>query len=69
MTDKSTITLKVEWSDEDNTFVGYCDELFGGGVCDAPNRLDCLKWLEEIVEEELADKEWMEKKEKATDPK
>ena len=55
---KAGVTLRVEWSDEDRAFIGYCPELFPyGGVCNAPTRHDCLKILEGIVEEELSEQE------------
>ena len=47
--------LSVEWSDEDQTFVGYCPELFEGGVCHNENRVACYAELVEIVEWSLAD--------------
>jgi hypothetical protein len=56
MDQKASVTLRVEWSDEDGAFIGYCLELFPyGAVCDAPTRYDCLKILGGIVEEELSE--------------
>jgi hypothetical protein len=53
-TREDKITLTVEWSNEDNTYIGYCLVLFPyGGVCDASTRLECLRILEGIIEEEL----------------
>ena len=53
---RAGVTLRVEWSDEDGAFIGYCLELFPyGAVCDAPSRYECLKILEAIVEEELSE--------------
>ena len=48
--------LSVEWSDEDQAYVGYCRELFPyGGVCNDENRIDAYAKLVEIVEWNLED--------------
>jgi len=44
----------VEWSDEDQKFVGKCPELFYGG-CHGNNRVKVYKELCEIVEEVIED--------------
>jgi predicted RNase H-like HicB family nuclease len=43
----------VEWSDEDQCFVGSCPGLFYGG-CHGPDELKVFSELQEIVEETLA---------------
>jgi hypothetical protein len=48
--------LSVEWSDEDQAYVGYCRELFPyGGVCHDENRIAAYAKLVEIVEWHLED--------------
>jgi hypothetical protein len=48
------VGVAIEWSHEDSAYIGYCLDLFPyGGVCDAPTRLECLKILQGMVEEEL----------------
>ena len=48
--------LSVEWSDEDQAYVGYCRDLFPyGGVCHDENRIAAYSKLVEIVEWHLED--------------
>ena len=48
--------LSIEWSDEDQAYVGYCRELFPyGGVCHDENRIAAYAKLVEIVEWNLED--------------
>jgi hypothetical protein len=48
--------LSVEWSDEDQAYVGYCPELFPyGGVCHDENRIAAYAKLVELVEWHLVD--------------
>ena len=48
--------LSVEWSDEDQAYVGYCRELFPyGGVCHDENRIAAYAKLVEVVEWHLED--------------
>ena len=48
--------LSVEWSEEDQTYVGYCRELFPyGGVCHDENRIATYAKLVEVVEWHLED--------------
>jgi hypothetical protein len=48
--------LSVEWSDEDQAYVGYCRDLFPyGGVCHDENRIAAYAKLVEIVEWHLQD--------------
>jgi len=50
--------LSVEWSDEDQAYVGYCRELFPyGGVCHDENRIAAYAKLVEVVEWHLEDKQ------------
>jgi hypothetical protein len=46
--------LFVEWSDEDDAFVGYCPNLFIGGVCHDRNRIAAYAKLVEIVEDDIS---------------
>jgi hypothetical protein len=46
--------LYVHWSEADQLYIGYCPDLFVGGVCHAPNRLEAYAKLMDIVEGDLA---------------
>jgi Uma2 family endonuclease len=48
--------MYVDWSEEDQLYVGRCPDLFYGGVCDAPDRLEAYAQLVQIVEEDLAER-------------
>jgi len=59
--------LFVAWSDEDQTFIGYCPALFVGGVCHDENRIAAYAKLVEIVEEDIQSR--LEKGETLPEPK
>jgi hypothetical protein len=42
--------LCVEWSEEDRFFIGYCPDLFIGGVCHDENRIAAYAKLVDLVE-------------------
>jgi hypothetical protein len=44
----------VQWSDEDQCYIGYCPDLYFGGVCHAEVELDAYRELCTIVQEEIA---------------
>lgn len=44
----------VRWSDEDRVYVGYCPDLFFGGVCHAANEQVAYRKLLGLVREEVA---------------
>ena len=46
--------MYVDWSEEDQLYLGYCPDLFYGGVCHAETRLAAYAQLVEIVEDDLA---------------
>ena len=46
--------LYVNWSEEDQLYIGYCPDLFLGGVCHANNRLEAYAKLIDIVDGDLA---------------
>jgi hypothetical protein len=46
--------MYVDWSEEDQLYIGYCLDLFLGGICHADNRLEAYAKLMAIVEEDLA---------------
>jgi Uma2 family endonuclease len=48
--------MYVDWSEEDQKYVGLCPDLFYGGVCDSGDRLDAYARLVQIVEENLANR-------------
>jgi predicted RNase H-like HicB family nuclease len=45
----------IEWSDEDSIFIGYCPDLFFGGVCHGKDESRLYSRLVNIIREELAD--------------
>ena len=45
----------VEWSDEDDAFIGYCPDLFMGGACHASDEAKAYTRLIAAIREELAD--------------
>ena len=44
----------VEWSDADQCYIGYCPDLYFGGVCHAEVELDAYRELCTIIHEETA---------------
>jgi hypothetical protein len=46
--------MYVDWSEEDQLYIGYCPDLFLGGVCHSDSRLTAYAKLMDIVEEDLA---------------
>ena len=53
MKDSDRYLKIVEWSEEDQCYVGTCPELFSGG-CHGDNEAEVYKELCEIVEENIA---------------
>ncbi len=45
----------VRWSEEDNLYVGYCPDLFFGGVCHSKDEGEAYRILVELVQEEVGD--------------
>ena len=45
----------VEWSDEDDAFIGYCPELFMGGVCRGNDEAKVYAKLVILIREEIDD--------------
>jgi hypothetical protein len=46
--------LYIHWSEADQLYIGYCPDLFVGGVCHGTNRLAAYAKLIDIVEGDLA---------------
>jgi hypothetical protein len=46
----------VRWSDEDRSYVGYCPDLFIGGLCHGKDERKVYAELCRLVEEDLADR-------------
>ncbi len=44
----------VKWSDEDQVYIGYCPDLYLGGVCHGPNEEQVYSDLCEVVRDEVA---------------
>jgi hypothetical protein len=44
----------VHWSDEDNAYIGYCPDLYLGGVCHGESEELVYANLCEIVRDEIA---------------
>ena len=45
----------VRWSEEDSLYVGYCPDLFFGGVCHDTSEERAYRPLVETVRDEVAD--------------
>ena len=45
----------VRWGEEDSLYVGYCPDLFFGGVCHSKDEGEAYRILVELVREEVAD--------------
>lgn len=45
----------VQWSEDDQMFVGYCPDLFIGGVCHGTDEQKVYRELIRIVGEEVAE--------------
>jgi hypothetical protein len=44
----------VQWSEEDELFVGYCPDLFIGGVCHGTDEQRVYRELSRLVADEIA---------------
>ena len=44
----------VRWSDEDSVYIGYCPDLYLGGVCHSEAEETCYSELCQIVRDEIA---------------
>jgi len=51
---KSDYLKFVQRSDEDGLFVGYCPDLFIGGVCHGSDEQNVYRVLSRLVSEEVA---------------
>ncbi|MEM9479728.1 MAG: type II toxin-antitoxin system HicB family antitoxin [Verrucomicrobiota bacterium] len=40
----------VEWSEEDQAYVGYCPDLFGGG-CHGDDPIEVARELQQVIDE------------------
>jgi len=47
----------VQWSAADRLFVGYCPDLFIGGVCHGADEQKVYRELSRLVTEEIAESE------------
>lgn len=45
----------VQWSEADQLFVGYCPDLFIGGVCQGSDEQKVYRELSRLVAEEIAE--------------
>ncbi len=45
----------VQWSDADQLFVGYCPDLFIGGICHGSDEQKVYRELTRLVAEEIAE--------------
>ena len=59
-------TTFVRWSDEDSCWIGYCPDLFIGGVCHGSTRLEVAARLSILVEDDVRSR--LEKGEKLPAP-
>ena len=46
----------VQWSKEDGLFVGYCPDLFIGGVCHGADEQKVYRELTRLVAQEIAER-------------
>ena len=47
----------VQWSTADRLFIGYCPDLFIGGVCHGSDEQKVYRELSRLVAEEIAESE------------
>ena len=52
---KSDYLKFVQWSEPDRLFVGYCPDLFIGGVCHGSNEQKVYRELSKLVADEIAE--------------
>jgi hypothetical protein len=45
----------VQWSDADQFFIGYCPDLFIGGVCNGSDEQKVYRELTKLVAEEIVE--------------
>ena len=45
----------VQWSDADRLFIGYCPDLFIGGICHGADEQKVYRELTKLVAEEIAE--------------
>ncbi len=45
----------VQWSDADGLFIGYCPDLFIGGICHGADEQKVYRELTKLVAEEIAE--------------
>ncbi len=53
---KSDYLKFVEWTKADRLFVGYCPDLFIGGVCHGTDEQKVYRELTRLVAEEIAER-------------
>ena len=63
---KSDYLKFVQWSDADAVFIGYCPDLFIGGVCHGSDEQKVYRELSRLVAEEIEDSQ---QKHRALPPK
>ena len=52
---KSDYLKFVQWSESDRLFVGYCPDLFIGGICHGPDEQKVYRELSRLVAAEIAE--------------
>lgn len=50
---KFGLYIKIEWSEEDRCYIGYCPALFDGGVCHDTDFNKVSETLDEIISSEI----------------
>jgi hypothetical protein len=50
---KSDYLKFVQWNEEDNLYIGYCPDLFIGGVCHGKNEHKVYAELCSLIDEDL----------------
>jgi hypothetical protein len=46
----------VRWSEQDKVYVGYCPDLFVGGVCHGKDQNQVYAQLSALVEQDIAER-------------
>ena len=52
---KSDYLKFVQWSDTDKLFIGYCPDLFIGGICHGADEQKVYRQLSRLVADEIAE--------------
>ncbi len=55
MKNRDKYLMFVQWSDEDNAYIGYCPDLYpAGGVCHGATSVEAFSKLADIVDDTVS---------------